>query len=89
MDVNKIKSFLWKCVVINFIILILMLPILLFSDEVYEIHSQWFQWFQGSKVEFATYIYYILGFYKLIWIFFNVVPYLALRMLDKKDDENM
>ncbi len=88
MGVNKIKNFLWKCVVINFIILIFMFPILLFSDEVYKIHSQWFQWFQGSKGEFATYIYYILGFYKLIWIFFNVVPYLALRMLDKKDDKN-
>lgn len=85
MGVKKIKSFLWKCVVINFIILIFMFPILLFSDEVYEIHSQWFQ---GSNEEFATYIYYILGFYKLIWIFFNVVPYIALRMLDKKDDKN-
>jgi hypothetical protein len=85
MDVNKIKSFLWKCVVINFIILILMLPILLFSDEVYEIHNQWFK---GSKADFSTYIYYILGIYKLIWIFFNVVPYIALRMLDKKDVEN-
>jgi hypothetical protein len=85
MGVNKIKSFLWKCVVINFFILIFMLPIFFFSDEVYEIHSQWFQ---GSKVEFATYIYYILGFYKLAWIFFNVVPYFALRMLDKKDDES-
>jgi len=85
MGVKKIKRFLWKCVVINFIILIFMFPILLFSDEVYEIHGQWFH---GSKEEFSTYIYYILGFYKLIWIFFNVVPYIAFRMLDKKDVEN-
>ena len=65
--------------------LIFLFPIWLFSDEVYKIHSQWFQ---GSKVEFAAYIYYILGFYKLIWIFFNVVPYIALRMLDEKDNES-
>ena len=85
MDVKKIKDFLWKCVVINFVILIFLFPILFFSDEVYEIHSQWFQ---GSKAEFALYIYYILGFYKLMWIFFTVVPYIALRMIDKKDDES-
>ncbi len=62
-----------------------MVPLLFFSDEVYQIHSLWFQ---GSKVEFAVYIYYILGIYKLVWIFFNVVPYIALRLLDKKDEES-
>ena len=63
MDVKTLKKFLWKCVVINFIILIFMFPLWLFSDAVYEIHSQWFL---GSKVEFAAYIYYVLGFYRRI-----------------------
>lgn len=78
---EKIKMFLWNCIVINFIILILLSPIVFFSDAVYQIHSQWFK---ASNEEFVTYLYYVIAFYKLMWIFFNIVPYIALRMLYKK-----
>lgn len=54
-----------------------------FSDEVYSIHSRWFS---GSKEEFSTLLYTMIGAYKIIWIFFNVAPYLALRWHDKKSN---
>ena len=78
---QKLKTFLWNCLVINFFFLILLSFALFFSDEAYTIHRRWFL---ASKEDFVTYIYFIVGFYKMAWIFFNVVPYLALRMIDKK-----
>lgn len=82
---EKFKLILWKCLVINFFFLILLSFAVFIADELYAIHSHWFL---ASKVEFVTYIYYIVTFYKLAWIFFNVVPYLALRMIDKKNTDS-
>ncbi len=78
---KRLKTILWKCLVINFFFLILLSLAIFFADAIYEIHSRWFL---ASKEEFVTYIYYIVGFYKIAWIFFNIVPYLALRMIDKE-----
>lgn len=82
---EKLKTLLWKCLVINFFFLIILSLAVFFSEEIYAIHSRWFL---ASKEEFVTYIYYIVGFYKIAWIFFNVVPYLALRMIDKKNADS-
>ena len=79
---EKLKTLLWKCLVINFFILILLSLAVFLGGELYAIHSHWFL---ASKEEFVTYIYYFIGLYKILWIFFNVVPYFALRMIDKKE----
>jgi hypothetical protein len=73
------RLILWKCLATNFVILILLAPLIFVSDVVYEIHGNWFQ---GSKEEFSVYIYYVISFYKMLVIFFNLVPYIALRMIE-------
>ena len=82
---EKLKTFLWKCLVINFFILILLSLTVFLANELYAIHSQWFL---ASKEEFVIYIYYFIALYKILWIFFNVVPYFALRMIDKKEADS-
>jgi len=81
---EKVKAILWKCLVINFFMLILLSIGVLLSDQIYKIHSNWFS---GSKEEFANFLYYVIAFYKTAWIFFNVVPYLAIRWVDKKNSD--
>jgi hypothetical protein len=81
---ENFKKILWNCLVINFLFLLLLSAALFLADPLYSIHSNWFL---GSKAEFVTYIYYLVGFYKMGWIFFNVVPYIALWMMDKNPAE--
>ena len=81
MTTEKIKKFLWNSLVLNFFFLLLLTAVFFSADTVYQIHSQWFL---APKEDFVTYIYYIVGFYKFMWIFFNVIPYIAIRMLEDK-----
>lgn len=78
---SRFKAILWKCLVINFFMLILMFIGVILSDEIYKIHSQWFT---GSKEEFSNFLYYSMAIYKTAWIFCNVVPYFAIFWVDKK-----
>ncbi len=80
---GSLKSFFLKCLILNLLIIVFMSLSMFFSDQVYSIHSKWYA---GSKEDFSTFLYTMVGVYKIIWIFFNVVPYLALRWLDKKKD---
>ena len=37
----------------------------------------------GSLVEFKQDLYLIIGIYKMIWFFFNVIPYWVVRGMEK------
>jgi hypothetical protein len=78
MNTSTLKKFLWNCILINAAVLGVMFIILMASDYVYKIHSLWFK---GSSVQFKNMLYSLLSYYKLAFFFFNVVPYIALRMM--------
>jgi hypothetical protein len=78
---SQLKAFLWLCTKINFFFLLFTFVVLLLAEPVYHIHQYFYS---GSLEEFQQTLYYRMGIYKLFWFFFNLVPYLALRMLEKK-----
>lgn len=81
MTITQLKGFLWKCTKINFFFLVFTFVVLMLAEPVYNIHQYFYS---GSLEEFEKTLYYMMGIYKLFWLFFNVVPYVALRMLEKK-----
>lgn len=81
MTLAQLKAFLWKCTKINFFFLLFNFVVLLLSEQVYHIHQNFYS---GSLEEFEKTLYYGMGMYKLFWLFFNVVPYMALRLQQKE-----
>ncbi len=82
MTAAELKTFLWHCTKLNFFFLLLNFVVLLFAEQVYGIHQYFYS---GSLEAFENNLYIGMGMYKLFWIFFNLVPYLALRLLEKQD----
>jgi len=79
MTVEIIRDVLAWCAVIN--IALLMLWLMLFSlahDWIYRVHGRWFAL---SVEKFDAIHYASMAFFKLCVFLFNVVPYLALRIV--------
>ena len=83
--VEKIKSILGICLVINLFVLAMLSLSFFFADQIYAIQAHWFL---ASKETFVTCIYCFIGSYKLAWIFFNVVPYFALRIFLRRSENS-
>lgn len=79
---KQLQVFFWQCTRLNFFALLLTFSILLLSEPVYKIHQHFYA---GSLEDFQKMLYITLAAYKLLWLFFNVVPYLALRLTKKTD----
>ena len=79
MDLPTLNAFFGWCAVINAGLLILSTLILgLARGWVFRFHSRMFPM---PEETFNAVIYGFLGLFKLGWIFLNLVPYLALRIL--------
>jgi len=79
MTLEIVRAALGWCAIINFGLLIWWLLFLtLAHDWTYRIHSKWFPM---SREAFNVVIYSFVGVFKLIWIAFNVVPYVALLII--------
>ena len=76
MNFVQLKRFLGYCTLINFFFLLLTFMVLLFSEKVYAIHHYFYA---GSLEEFQKMLYLTMAAYKLLWIFFNVIPYIAMH----------
>jgi len=81
MNQSQLKAFLWQCTKLNFIILLLFsLVLLLFTEEIFGLHQRFYG---GTLVAFKRDLYLVMGVYKLLWIFFNAIPYWVVRNMDK------
>ncbi len=79
MDVTVVKTFFIWCAIINGAILVLSFLICVSAgDWIYKMHSKLFP---ISKEAFNVAIYCFLGLYKVFFIVFNLVPYLALAII--------
>ena len=79
MTAEVIREFLGWCSVINGgVLLWWWLWFRLAHDFIYRIHRQWFNL---SMERFDAIHYSLMGFFKLCIILFNIVPYVALRIV--------
>ncbi|MEW8028101.1 MAG: DUF6868 family protein [Candidatus Thiodiazotropha sp.] len=79
MNIQLITDFFMWCTIINGGLLILWTLFILFAPElVYKTQSRWIA---ISRSNFDTLIYLFLGIFKLFFIFFNLIPFLALLII--------
>lgn len=79
MDINTFRSFFMWCTIINGSLLLLSFVILASAgDWVYRMHTRWFAL---PRETFDTVIYCFMGFFKIIYLLFNLVPYIALVII--------
>ena len=78
MDVEVVRSFLAWCTVLDWIVLLLWWGFLtLAGDSMYGMHRKMFK---VSRETFDAMHYGGMGFFKILIIVFNLVPYLVLRL---------
>ena len=82
MDIQTLKKFFMWCTIINGALLTLwIITFMCFPDLVYRTQNMWFP---ISKETFNIVFYSFLGLYKIIFLIFNAVPYIALVIIGKK-----
>ncbi len=79
MDIQTLTSFFMWCTVINGALLMLWTSICIFTpDLVYRTQSKWFP---IPRETFNVVIYSFLGLFKIFFLVFNAVPYVALLVV--------
>ena len=81
MNINIIRAFFKWCTILNGGLLIFSSLYLRFAgDWIFGMHSHWIP---ITRSTFNGEIYLLLGFFKIIVIAFNLVPYLALSIIGR------
>jgi hypothetical protein len=79
MDIQTLTTFFMWCTVIDGVLLVISTTIyMLAPDFVYRIQSMWFP---IPRETFNVVFYAFLGLFKIFFIVFNVVPYVALLII--------
>ena len=79
MDIQIVTTFFMWCTIMNGAMLVLWATMcLLAPDLVYRTQRIWFP---IPRETFDVLIYSFLGLFKIVFLFFNVVPYLALLIV--------
>lgn len=79
MDINMLRDLFMWCSIINIVGMVLSLVMcILARDLVYRIHTRFFPM---SREAFNITIYSLLGGYKILVVFFNIIPYIALAII--------
>lgn len=79
MCIESIKLFFLWCTVINAVLLFFSFFLSLIARKyVYKLH---YKFFSISEEAFNTIIYCSLGLYKLLFVFFNIIPLIVLYIL--------
>lgn len=79
MSVQELSNFFQWCCVINGALLVLWVGFMMFAPDL--VYKSQYRWFPISRESFAETMYRFIGLYKLLFLFFNLAPYIALRML--------
>jgi hypothetical protein len=79
MDIQTLTAFFMWCAVMNGGLLVLWTIVLIVApDLVYRTQSKWFP---IPRETFNVVIYSFLGLFKLVFLVFNVVPYVVLMII--------
>jgi len=79
MTIDLLQEVLLWCTIINLGLFILSFVILTLAHDL--VHRYHGKWYKLSVETFDAIIYSVMAFYKICIIFFNVVPYVALRIV--------
>ncbi len=81
MDMRKLETSLMWWTIINGVLLVLGTAAVVFAPDLgFRLQAEWFR---IPRETLHTHIYLILGLYKLLWLFFNVAPYAALKIVTR------
>lgn len=79
MTLTELTEFFKWCSLINGGLLTYsVVMLLMFPQFVYTVHSRWFQ---ISRESYNIIVYSFIGVFKIVFFVFNLVPYLALRLV--------
>ena len=79
MDIQMLTRFFMWCAILNMGLLIISFLILAFAgDFVYRMHAKWFPM---PRETFNVVLYSFIGFYKILVLVLNVVPWAALAII--------
>ncbi|MEA3275703.1 MAG: hypothetical protein U9Q81_10530 [Pseudomonadota bacterium] len=79
MDIQTLTAFFMWCTIINGALLLLWTTMFMFApDLVYRTQSKWFP---IPRETFNAVFYAFLGLFKVFFLMFNVVPYVALLIV--------
>ena len=79
MSLKTLKTFFFWMTVINFLILLIStFGVIMLTQEIKVLHSKMFH---VSPDELSQFYLEYLAWYKLLWMIFNLVPYIALRVM--------
>ena len=79
MDIQTLTTFFMWCTIMNGALLVLWTIMLILAPNLlYRIHSKWFP---IPRETFDVVIYAFLGLFKIVFLVFNVVPYVALLIV--------
>ena len=82
METGTLRDFLKWCTIINVILLLFSsLMLIAVGDFMYAVHGQLFHM---TNQAFDVVIYSLLGGYKILIFVFNLVPYVVLRIIERK-----
>ena len=79
MDVQMLTSFFMWCMILNGGLLVVW--VLFFKAAPDLIYQTQKTWFPGSRETLGVILYGYLGVFKIFFLVFNVVPYVALRII--------
>lgn len=82
MNIETLRQFFKWCTIINGGLLIVSALSIWLADEVaFDVHRQWIAL---TREQFNLSIYLLVGTFKLLFIVFNLVPYLALVIVGRQ-----
>ena len=82
MDFQNLKAFFMWCTIINGALLIFAVLLgIVGLDLAYSVHGKLFQ-IPRESLNMTYYLF--LGLYKIVWLVFNAVPYVALLIIRKE-----
>ena len=80
MSIATLRAFFMWCTIVNGAVLVFSAVMCTFaSGFIYRVHSRWYS---IPRPTFTVVLYAFLGVYKLLFITFNVVPLVALAILE-------
>lgn len=79
MDIAQITAFFFWCSVVNGGLLSLWVLMMMFAPDL--VYRTQYRWFPLSKEVFAETMYRFLGLFKLLFLMFNLVPWLVLELM--------
>jgi TRAP-type C4-dicarboxylate transport system permease small subunit len=76
---QAIVEFIQWCCVLNGALLLLWVGFMMFAPDL--VYKTQYKWFPISRDAFAETMYRFIGLYKLLFLFFNLTPLVALKIM--------